>query len=254
MDQISFKYLDKQGFKVAYLGSLESQKALVFIRRNNKQKNSAPLQELLNKLVLDGYLLLWPESRDQSTSLFLNTKSQKILLWLDEFLGQHESLLKKSLRRLAKGLILLRYPSRWDFMLRWQMSHPIADDVRVHRQVIQTIAKDKSVSIFSHSAGGVIASYLVDEPNLQKIICFGYPFKHPDKQEEPYRTRSLHLFSKPFLIIQGRHDEYGGLGVESRYELSPAIRLEFVDANHEYENLSDDDWSKVVRSIELFLC
>ena len=253
MDHISFKYVEKPGFKVAYLGSLESQKALLFIRRSNKQKNSAPLQELLNKLVLDGYLLLWPESRDQSTSQFLHAKSQKILLWLDELLGQHDSLLKTSLRRLAKGLILLRYPSSWDFLLRWRMIHPIVDDVRLHRQIIQTIAKDKSVSILSHSAGGVIASCLVDEPNLQKIICFGYPFKHPDKQEEPYRTQSLYRVSKPFLIIQGRHDEYGGQGVESRYDLSPAIRLEFVDANHEYENLSDDDWSKVVRSIELFL-
>jgi len=257
MDQTEFKYIENQSIKVAYLGSLESQNVLLFIRRSNRQKNSVPLQELLNKLVLDDYLLLWPETeaenRDQSTSEFLDSKSQKILQRFDQLLGKQNSLLKKSLRRLVKGLILLCYPSQWSFFLRWQKNHPLADDVRLHRQVIRTFAKGKSVNVLSHSVGGVIASYLVDEPNLQKIICFGFPFKNPERGEELYRTRELRLMSKPFLIIQGRRDEYGGLGVESRYDLSPAIRLEFVDSNHEYENLSTDDLSMVVRSIELFL-
>lgn len=105
----------------------------------------------------------------------------------------------------------------------------------------------------SHSAGGIIASTLADDSNIFGIICFGYPFKHPDKGEERYRTKFLKDIKKPFLVIQGTKDEYGGADVQNRYKLSPYIEFEFVEATHEYENLSGDDWARVAYRIECFL-
>ena len=253
MKKAEYKYLDVGSYKITYLGSLDTANVLLFIRRSNTHKNSAPLQQLLNRLVLDGYLLLWTESKYQSINKFLNEKCHKTLSWLDQICGIQESFLKTNLRRLIKGCSLLCYPAKWGFLFHWKFSNPIAHDLKLNHEVIRTLCKNKSVSILSHSAGGVIASYLTDEPNLHKIICFGYPFKHPEKTMEVYRTERLKLIHQPFLIIQGIRDEYGGLGVENSYDLSPAIRLEYVDATHEYENLSEEDWSKVIKSIDSFL-
>lgn len=54
------------------------------------------------------------------------------------------------------------------------------------------------------------------------------------------------------LIIQGNQDEYGGLGVDKQYDLSPQITLFYVNATHEYENLSPDDWQRVVENMTVF--
>lgn len=253
MKQSEFKHLVTKNFKVAYLGSLDSENVVLFIRRSNTHKNSAPLQQLLDTLVLDGYLLLWPENQFETISKFLDGKSHKILSWLDQVCGAKESFLKISMRRLLKGLTLLCYPGKWHFFINWFFSHPIANDLKLNRQVISTLCKNKSVTILSHSAGGIVASYLSHEPNLKNIVCFGYPFKNPERPEEPYRTAHLKQIQKPFLIIQGAQDEYGGLDVQNRYDLSPTIRLEFVNASHDYESLSHEDWSRVVKSIQSFI-
>ena len=121
-----------------------------------------------------------------------------------------------------------------------------------YRRILRSVLSDKAVSILSHSAGGLIASHLCDEPNVQRVICFGYPFKHPDKPDEPARTDNLRQLQKPFLIIQGDHDDYGGTDVVSRYALAPCIEFEFVSSGHNYESLSDIEWSRIVDRLESF--
>jgi len=119
--------------------------------------------------------------------------------------------------------------------------------------MLQLLGKEKSVTILAQSSGCITATHLQIEANVEKIIGFGYPFKHPDKDEEPERTMHLKDIQKPFLIIQGNNDEYGGSDIASRYELSPLVKFEFVTATHEYENLSVNDWSKVIKRIKSFL-
>jgi hypothetical protein len=66
------------------------------------------------------------------------------------------------------------------------------------------------------------------------LICVAYPFKNPKHVLEPERFAHLATLPTPTLIIQGIHDPYGGLDVTENYHLSPSIRLEFVDGNHEF--------------------
>jgi len=250
---LQFKHLEFNGVNGVYLGSLASNKMLLFIGRSNTQKNSAPLQELLNSMILGGYLLIWPKSRNQLISELLTEKSIFVVGWLNKILGPNERPIKAWLRRFAKGLILISLPSDWGYFINRLSAHQVDEQEAIARQVIQAVGIDKSTFIMSHSAGGITASSLADEPNLGGIICFGYPFKHPDRDEESYRTEYLKKIQTPFLIIQGTKDEYGGIDVQNRYELSPYIKFEFVEATHEYENLSIDDWVRVTHKIEALL-
>lgn len=249
-----FQYIESYGVKCAYLGPLTSSKAILFIGRSNTQKNSAPLQELLNRLILNDCLLLWPESisRNQSINNLLNERSKVAIDWFNVFFGSRESCIKRYFRRIIKGFILISRPSKWDYFFKRNYPEITVHEARM-RHIIKTYGEKKSVIILSHSAGGITASNLADEPNLKKIICFGYPFKHPNSEDELFRTANLKNIQKPFLVIQGNKDEYGGSGVENCYELSPLIEFEFVEATHEYENLSIHDWLKVTQRIESFL-
>ena len=253
MKHSQFKYLKLKGISGAYLGSLASNKILLFIGRSNAERNSAPLQELLNRLVFDGYLLFWLESRNQSIGRLLREKSVRAAYWLDKIFGSIESPIKLWLRRLAKGLILISHPTKWDYYFLWLSRSQLDDQTLVIRRTIQKLWGGKSVFILSHSAGGIIASNIANETNLCGIICFGYPFRHPDKDEEIYRTAHLKDIRNPFLIIQGNNDEYGGSDIQSKYKLSSYIEFEFIEATHEYENLSIHDWSRVIKKIEALL-
>jgi len=248
-----FNYLDIKDTHAVYLGSLESKKMLLFIGRSNTQKNSLPLQELIDKLALNGYLLVWAKSKNQLISELLTEKSLRAVGWLDSIFGKTESQAKAWIRRILKGFILISYPSKWGYFVNWFRGSLANEQAEVHRDIIRKLSKNKSVFILSHSAGGITASYLANEENLYGVICFGYPFKHPEKDEESYRTNGLRNIQKPFLIIQGYQDEYGGRDVQSRYELSQNIDFEFVQANHEYQNLSTDDWMRVIKRITSFL-
>lgn len=253
MSKNQFEYLENHQISLAYLGKLSSKRVLLFMGRNNQQKQSIPLEELVTRLPKEHYLLVWPESKNQATSQFLMKKSKRLLLCLDWAFDPNDCLLKSYLRRCIKTLILIFYPSKWDYFLHSLTNSEIDHQTQVARQEIATLGKNKAISVFSHSAGGIAASNLLTKTNVKNAICFGYPFKHPDREDEPYRTINLQTAEKPFLIIQGKCDVYGGQEVKNLYPLSPNIEFEFVQATHEYENLTNDDWEKILHRIESFL-
>ena len=253
INSMQFKSLKIRGGEAVYLGSLDSNKALVFIGRSSTTKSSAPLQELINRLVHENYLLLWPIDRTHSIVTLLTKKSERFDRWLDIIFGPDESFVKDCLRKFAKSTILAFYPSKWDHFYMRERKLSLPSQIDFYRRTLRSVLRDKAVSILSHSAGGRIAAHLCDEPNVERMICFGYPFRHPEKPEESERTDNLRGIQKPFLIIQGVQDEYGGKDVASRYELSPCIEFEFVASDHNYENMSDVEWSAIVDRIESFL-
>jgi hypothetical protein len=252
MNMAHLQFLEFRGIGTFYLGSMASSKVLLFLGRSNNQKNSRPLEELLDRLLLKGYLMLWPGTKNQFIRRFLSDRSESLTHWLDRTLGPSESSIKRYVLRLIKVLILIFYPSKWDFFLKWR-DIEVVNQTESVRQIIRALGKNRSLYIISHSAGGITASNLHDEPDLKRIICFGYPFKHPDRDDESYRTENLKFIKIPFLIIQGDRDEYGGAGIENRYKLSPKIEVELVDSTHDYEDLSKDDWLRISKKIKSFL-
>ena len=75
---------------------------------------------------------------------------------------------------------------------------------------------------------------IADELGLKQIVCLGYPFKHPEQDDDPARYTHLAKLQTPMLIMQGIHDEYGGIEIQTRYELSNNITLLFLDTDHNF--------------------
>ena len=88
--------------------------------------------------------------------------------------------------------------------------------------------------MLARSSGGRVASLIADELGLKQIVCLGYPFKHPEQDDEPARYAHLAQLKTPMLIIQGIQDEYGGTEIKNRYELSNNITLLFLDTDHNF--------------------
>ena len=104
---------------------------------------------------------------------------------------------------------------------------------------------DDRVIIVAHSAGGILAAQAQHLEKIVACICFGYPFKHPEKDEENYRTEPLQNITKPFLIFQGNEDEYGSALKVSDYATPPSVRCISIDADHDCAIIQEQDYKKI---------
>lgn len=102
------------------------------------------------------------------------------------------------------------------------------------------------VILISHSAGGILSTKLESFEKIVGCICFGYPFKHPQKEHEPYRTKQLSKVEKPFYIFQGDNDEYGSASKAKEYSISSSTRIISVDTDHDFSNLKAVDRKKIL--------
>lgn len=91
------------------------------------------------------------------------------------------------------------------------------------------------------SMGGRMASLVADELGARGLVaglvCLGYPFHPPDR---PERLRTAHLadLATPTLIVQGTRDPFGTPADVAGYDLSPAIRLVWIeDGDHSLKPL-----------------
>ena len=87
------------------------------------------------------------------------------------------------------------------------------------------------------SMGGRVASMIADkmlaEGRIAGLLCLGYPF-HPPGRPEQLRTRHLVGLKTPALIVQGTRDQFGTREEVETYELSPAIRILWLeDGDHD---------------------
>jgi pimeloyl-ACP methyl ester carboxylesterase len=194
---------------------------VVVLGRTNYVKRSGLVDSLIRDLEAAGHIVRPFRPTEQ---------------WLDErFTG---SRVGPAVKRLAKLAILLRRPSRWDYLLS-SAENPAAlpsCDRRRLRAMIRN-ADAGAVCLLAHSAGGIVASLTASEPSVTRLVCFGYPFRHPERPDEPYRTAHLPSVAKPFLIVQGEQDEYGTADDARRYPLSPSTTVISVSTGHDYGGL-----------------
>lgn len=193
------QFIQINGNAVAYIGDLSSPNIIFIIGRSNSNKYSAPLENVLNKLSYENYLVIWSNRPNHEKDFEFNGYLQQCRGLL-VFLGHH-----------------------------------------------------RSITILSHSVGGRVAACLAHQAHIKRIICFGYPFKHPEEPEDKERTEVLESIRTPFLIIQGHFDEYGGTNARGRYQLSTSVEIINVESNHEYEHLSNADWDRVISNIGMFI-
>lgn len=148
-------------------------------------------------------------------------------------------------------IFLSLHPHYWKYLFNFQPLS-ISEQMTELRKFIRHFPY-KNIIVFGHSAGGIFATNLYDEPAIKKMICIGYPFKNPQNPPEAYRTQHLAHINKPCLIIQGKRDEYGGENVSSLYSLSPYISLVFVDADHEYSSILVEDYAHILQLTKKFV-
>ncbi|MEH6474646.1 MAG: alpha/beta family hydrolase [Sneathiella sp.] len=103
------------------------------------------------------------------------------------------------------------------------------------RQVIADFGPAENLIIGGKSMGGRMASRIADECAVGALVCLGYPFYAAGKQDKP-RTDHLIDIKTPTLIVQGDRDTMGNRAAVSSYELSPAIKLNWmVDGDHSFK-------------------
>lgn len=232
-----------------YLGARQAETLVVVVGRNNLAKTSEPITAILHKLHEWGASICWLDTTArfygrQRHAAYTQIRQQ----WLDP-LCERQPLIGSVLRRLVRLYLKLKYPKRHGrFFSRYQAELTENDLLRFLRR-----QPNQHVHLLTHSAGGILATQVANQARVEKIICFGYPFKHPERRDEAYRTAHLKDVRKPTLIIQGTQDEYGSADDARRYALSQHIRLHAADTDHDFSDLSSADVTRHAHFINAFI-
>ena len=96
------------------------------------------------------------------------------------------------------------------------------------RETIAALGDPARLVIGGKSMGGRIASHVADAAGVRGLVCLGYPF-HPPGQPAKLRTAHLASLRTPTLVVQGTRDAFGTREEVEGYELSPAIRVCWLD-------------------------
>jgi|SRR6185295_12715986 len=100
---------------------------------------------------------------------------------------------------------------------------------------VEALGGGERVIIGGKSMGGRIASMIADEAGVRGLVCLGYPF-HPPGQPDRLRTAHLRDLRTPTLIVQGTRDPFGPPDDVAGYELSPKIRIVWLeDGDHSFK-------------------
>jgi predicted alpha/beta-hydrolase family hydrolase len=101
-------------------------------------------------------------------------------------------------------------------------------------EVMDHLGGGPGLVIGGKSLGGRIASMIADEVGARGLVCLGYPF-HPAGQPTRLRTSHLAALRTPTLIVQGERDALGTKEEVGGYQLSPSIRIEWLeDGDHSF--------------------
>jgi predicted alpha/beta-hydrolase family hydrolase len=138
----------------------------------------------------------------------------------------------------ARGIRVVRFEFPYMHARRaGQRKPPDREPVlrKTWHQVIGELGGGSDLIIGGKSLGGRIASYVAEEARVKGLVCLGYPF-HPPGDKTRLRTAHLANLTTPTLIVQGTRDDFGTPAEVAGYELSPAIRLVWMeDGDHSFK-------------------
>jgi hypothetical protein len=117
---------------------------------------------------------------------------------------------------------------------------------------LNKIPRDTEITLIGRSAGAIVATMVSLQHPIHKIISLGYPFKHPDFEEEAYRHEHLKKVNTPMLIIKGLQYIYGGKEIEKKYHFNSNTTIVFEDINHDFE-LTEENRIRILKNIEQFI-
>lgn len=217
---------------------MKAGKIIYLIGRDNWQKDGALNKILINYLKKTQHKIVWEDPAGDLIYKLRNIETRF------DHLPNYIKKVNLRILQIFYGLF------HWSYFAYLSDRKSLEVQVRTKRltESLLKLEKGREVIILSRSAGGRYSSLIADKLNIKHLICISYPFKHPDKEDEPERYLHLEKIQTPMLIIQGDKDEYGGLDVKDKYSLSPNIELVFVKAQHNF-NIDEQDWEKVFTKI-----
>ena len=112
----------------------------------------------------------------------------------------------------------------------------LLDSWREHLAGIRaSLPRNRKLLLGGKSLGGRMASMIVDESDVDGLICLGYPF-HPVGKPQKLRTAHLEALQTRALVVQGTRDSLGSKEEVETYALSPAIQLLWLeDGDHDFK-------------------
>lgn len=146
-------------------------------------------------------------------------------------------------------------------LLRVDMRRPEVGCPSVHERVkhLEALLRFEPSScfvLFGRSSGARVVTQVAANPafapQIAAVVALGYPFRNPNRPEEPERYLHLPQLTVPCLIVQGAADAYGGLADILNYQLSSSTRVRFCDADHRLEP-PDAVWDEIGRCVRGFL-
>lgn len=88
------------------------------------------------------------------------------------------------------------------------------------------------IYIGGKSMGGRMASMIADQEGVTGLICLGYPFYAPGKQDKP-RIDHLENLRTRTLILQGERDSMRSKEIVENYSLSNQLSISWLpDGDH----------------------
>lgn len=209
-----------------------SKRALVVVDREDWHRDESLMRELLSIFPNDKYEII--RENPAATTISALRKIEHVLLRQNKSANSFTS----KLGEILYGII---HPSHFhNIYYRKKTVNSIEFRCSNLRKKLSKLPKTKEIVLLSRSSGGRVSSLIADELNVRHVICLGYPFKHPQKLDEPERYLHLANVKTPTLIIQGIHDPYGGSDIEAKYNLSDKIEVYLADEDHDFTTNSQE--------------
>lgn len=236
---------------VRHLGSPDADTLLIVMGRNNYRQPSSMIERIIGAIHDRGIPVCWLETRTTRTFKLLDHRFETLAGPRVRALRRRWPVIGRVVERLIKSMILLTRPDRWDYAVRPRKRANLVA-ARDLRDFLDRLPA-RRIWCLAHSAGGIVTSLASADPRITRLVCFGYPFRHPLQDEDQARTNHLARLDTPFLIIQGDQDPYGTAMDARRYGLSETIRILPVPDGHNYAHLPGQDEAAVLSAILAFL-
>ena len=217
--------------------------AFVFVGRSNRNKSNGIFPRLTERLRALGHDVIWFEAARIAESDRINARLARFSPRLAAATGRSDPLLLRAVRRVAKTALALAGPHRTGFIIA-ALTSTAAANARELRQYLATLPQAR-IHLVGHSAGCIAATLVAGSARVASVTAIGYPFRNPARPPEAWRVRHLRGVTRPLLVVQGRHDAYGGDPATFTPLLPDHARIVSLPHDHDYSDLTDPDFAAV---------
>lgn len=221
---------------------LKMKKVIYYVCRDHYERDNEFNFKMVEYIKKSTIPIVWEDKKIEFE--YKKDKLHKVFYHFPKFL-------RNFIRSIFKKCYKLRY-YRMRRELKSGTKMDVIQRIECMRRDIERLSLEYRVYVMARSAGARWVSSIADTLKIEHIIAIGYPFKHPEEEEEVERYSHLKGLETPMTIIQGEHDEYGGKESLDKYPLSGKITLDFVQGEHDFK-LEAHEWKGVFNKLSEIL-